>query len=222
MRILFKFPSRERPTKVFKTIANITSLAKNDDYFIWLTLDIDDPSMCNPEVRDRIAQYDKVKSMYGTSLSKIHAINRDMEFTGDWDICVVMSDDMVWTREGFDKIIIEAFEKHFPDLDGVVHIPDQKAGSALITLSILGRKYYERFGYLYNFEYASVYADNEFTEVAKLLSKYLLIKEPMLIHEHSIWGFGEPDALLKRTEDPNIYAKDRAIYFRRKMNNFDL
>lgn len=208
MRICYKFASRERPGKFFKCLDNISSLAKHDDYFILASLDLDDKSMANPEVRDRIKQYPKVVAYYGTSQSKIHAINRDMEFSGDWDILCNHSDDMVFIKEGYDLDILDAFN----GFDGLVHFPDQKVGAKLITYAMMSRGYYDLDGHIYYPRFKSVYADNYQQWLAQKRKQYKYVPLRILDHEHSIWGYGPPDELLKRTEDPVNYERDRKIF----------
>lgn len=222
MKILFKFPSRSRPEKFFACIENIIEMARHDDYSIQATLDADDSTMTTDEVKERISLYPNVKAFWGLSKNKIDAINRDMEFSGEWDVVCVHSDDFWIDSPGFDKSIVENMQKFFPDTDGVLHYPDQKAGNRLITYSILGRKYFERRGHLYNTCYDSVYADNEFTDISKLLGKYQYIPERRITHRHSIWGWGPPDELLLKTEDKAVYAKDHQTYINNKDNNFYL
>lgn len=222
MKILFKLPSRSRKVKMFSCIDNIISMARHDDYKIQLTLDYDDKEVIGNDVKERIASYgDKVYALWGKAENKIHAVNKDMEFSGDWDICCVHSDDFWITKPGFDQSIIDNMRNNFPDLDGVLHYPDQKIGKKFITYSILGRKYFERFNYLY-YPYISVYADNEFTDVSKILGRYKYVPENYLEHRHNRWGFGPPDELLKKTEDPMNYKIDRETYLKRKSNNFYL
>lgn len=222
MKIIYKLPSRSRCKKMFSCIDNIISMSKHDDYKIQLTLDYDDIDVIGDDVKKMIASYGgRVHAIYGHSENKIFAVNRDMEFSGDWDICCVHSDDFWITKPGFDQSIIVNMLTWFPDLDGVLHYPDQKIGKKFITYSILGRKYFERFNYLY-YPYVSVYADNEFTDVAKILGRYKYVPENYLEHRHVRWGFGKPDALLQKTEDPMNYKLDRETYLKRKSNNFYL
>ena len=210
MRILYKFPSRERPDKFFACLDNITSLARHNDYLILCSFDLDDETMCNSEVRDKIAQYPKVITYWGTSKNKIDAVNRDLCFAPPFDILCVHSDDMWFIKEGFDLDIIEAFR----DFKGLVHFPDQQAGAKLITYPIMHREYYEIDGYIYRPCFDSVYADNYQQHIAKKRDKYKFINEKILEHRHSIWGFGKPDNLLKKTEDPKVYKKDRETFQR--------
>jgi hypothetical protein len=223
MKILYKFPSRSRKNKMFACIDNIIAMAKHDDYKIQLTLDYDDKEVIGNEVKERIDSYgDKVKAIYGCSETKIQAVNRDMEFSGEWDVVCLHSDDFWITKPGFDVSIVENMKHYFPDTDGVLHFPDQVQKQKLITYSIQGRKYFERFNYLFFGGYISVYADNEFTEVSKRLKRYVYIPEFYLEHRHKRFGFGPADALLKKTEDPMNYKTDGALFRERQKYNFYL
>lgn len=219
-KILYKFPTRERPEKAFAAIDNIISMSRHDNYEILLTLDIDDESMRGDEVKVRIASYDgKVRAIWGTSEGKIHACNRDMEFAGEFYILCLHSDDQWFVKEGFDLDILQAFESSF---SGLVHFPDSFVNERLCTYAMISKDYFDRFGYIYNLEFYSVYADNELQDVAKILNKYKYVNKHIFEHRHFVHGYGGRDDLLKRTEDPANYARDKAIYEKHKLNNFCL
>lgn len=225
MKICYIFPSRSRPDKFFRTIDNICSFSAKDDYFIIASLDLDDPSMTAPDIRERIVANKKVLAIYGTSTGKVNAINRDLAcIPEDTDIIILISDDMILTQPGFDDIIRIDMQKYFNDLDGVLHYPDgTPVRDRVITLSVLGYNYFKRFGYLYHPEYTSLWCDLEFTEVAKKLGKYKYLPNTNFFrHEHPVWSNGQMkyDALMTKNE--NYYHSDKAIYFKRLENNFDL
>jgi hypothetical protein len=222
MNILYKFPSRSRCHKFFKTLNNIHELSDLDTFSIMATLDIDDREMANEEVKQRLLDYPKVKAIYGTSKTKIEACNRDMEFSGEWDIVVLVSDDMEFLVKGFDRIIVEEMEKAFPDLDGILHFPDSHGKWELSVLSIIGRTYFERTGHFYNPEYDSQWADNEYTDVATILNKRHFVCRRIYDHMHHIWGKSQKDELNIRNDDMNLYVKDNQTYLRRKANNFGI
>ena len=54
----------------------------------------------------------------------------------------------------------------------------------LITFSILGKKLYEYFGYIYHPDYKSLYCDDEFTQEVKRLGKEKYIDKVIISHEH--------------------------------------
>lgn len=210
MKILYNLATRERVEKVINCIENIISMSRHDNFLILIVADMDDDSMFNQEMVDRINSYPKVKLSFGTSTGKINAINRDVFMAGEFDILCNHSDDMHFTKEGFDLDILEAFE----DYKGLVHFPDQVAGNRLITYAMMHKYYYDLDGYIYNPEFKSVYADNHQQDVAKKRNLYKFVDKKILEHRHFSWGYGEKDALLERTENPLMYAQDKATYNR--------
>lgn len=219
MRILIKFASRSRPAKFFAALDNIVTNATHHDYIIVVSADYDDLSMFNPEVRDNADKYKNLYMHYGESKSKVDAINRDLEFYTDWDILINMSDDMEFIRHGFDSIIVAEFKRR-ADTDVFLHYPDQAAGSALCTMSIMGRQYFNRFNYIYHPDYKSLWCDNEAQEVSKILRRYVFVKTRLFNHNHPAWGLAPTDALMIHTE--SFHDEDKATFERRKLKNFYL
>jgi len=219
MKILYKFPTRTRPDRFFKCLDNMHSMMRHSDFEIQVTCDIDDDTMTSPGVRDRIASYPNTYVIYGTSLSKVDAINRDMGLFTGWDILINMSDDMEFTQPGFDMQIISDYSS-LPFGDVLIHYPDQAAGAALITMAITDKKYYDRFGYIYNPDYKSLFCDNEQQEVAKRLGRYKFFKRRLFNHNHPAWGLAPMDALIRHTE--SFHEQDKATFERRKAINFGI
>lgn len=219
MKILYKFPSRSRPDKLFKCLDNMTAMMRHDNYAIEITADLDDDTMFNPTVTGRIENYKNTRIHYGISTSKVSAINRDMELFQDWDILINMSDDMEFIQSGFDTLILQDYAK-FAVGDVLMHYPDQAAGAALITMAIMDRKYYDRFNYIYNPEYKSLFCDNEQQEVAKLLGRYVFIKRRLFNHNHPAWGLAPVDALMTHTE--SFHKVDKETFERRKLIKFGI
>jgi hypothetical protein len=131
-----------------------------------------------------------------------------------------MSDDMVFTKNGFDLIIKSDFIQYFPQFDGVMHYPDQDAGEKLMTLSILGRNYYLRFNYIYHPDYTSLWCDNEAMEVSMMLGKYRYSPVRMFDHIHPAYGHCQTDEQYRHTE--SFYHSDNAVYLQRKQKGFKL
>ena len=89
-----------------------------------------------------------------------------------------------------------------------------------MTMSIIGRKYFDRTGYIYNPEYVTWFSDEEETEKAKLLGKYQFINQRLFGHNHYILGTGIKDELNKRNDQSVLIEKDRETFNRRKLINF--
>lgn len=225
MKLIYKFPSRHRPDKFFAALENIKSLTTWRNYSVLATLDEDDPTMNNQEVKDRISRdYPEVLPIYGTSTSKVHACNRDMDKIdlNEFAIVILMSDDMLFCKEGFDNIIRSSMDQYFPNLDGVLHFPDSHGKFELSVLSIMGVEYYRMFGYLYHPDYLVMFCDNEYTDVARILNKYAFVKKKIYDHMHHIWGLSTKDELNIRNDDHSLYHKDNQTYLQRKSTNFGI
>lgn len=224
MKISFIFPSKNRPHKCISGIENIRGLSVSDDYEIICAFDEDDPTTNNDHFKSQIQQQEKVKSFYGISHSKIAACNREIHnISPDTSIICLFSDDMVFLNYGFDKEIRKAFNEHFPCLDGIIHFPDGHTGNRTMTLTLMGINLFKQLGYLYWPEYFSVYADNDLTEMCRLMGKYKFVDKNIFIHNHPIWGGGvQWDDQYRKWESQLYYKKDGETFKKRKESNFGL
>lgn len=217
MRIVYKFPSRSRPAKFFACLDNILAMGRHDDFIIIPTLDDNDHTI-NDIFKKRLVEYGpKVLPVFGRSTSKIHAVNRDMP-ASPWDIVIATSDDMEYVQEGFDLEIINHMMTLFPDTDGVLHYPDGYAHGDILSLPVIGRKYYERFGYIYHPSYQSLFCDEEAILVARNLGKLASLQDNLFRHNHPTWTGVQMDAQYKYTE--RFHAVDKNTFIRRRQRNF--
>ena len=210
MTILYNFATRSRPDKFKACIENMQSLAIHP-YKILVKADLDDSSMG----QDYVPKHDNIIYAYGNSDSKIHAINRDIDKVNDWDILVNVSDDQLFNKYGFDDTIINSFDNN----DQFLHFPDGNR-SDLATMSIMGRKYFERFNYVYHPTYKSLWCDNEAQEVAISLGCYKFCNTHIFDHLHPAFGKGNYDAQYRKTESYSMM--DKANYELRKFYGFPI
>jgi hypothetical protein len=218
MTICYSFASRSRPARFFETLDNIIVNSASNDFFIVAKLDDDDMAMNDPLIKQKIADnYPMVIVKWGMSKSKIHAINRDLEELSHWDIMVCVSDDMRFRTYGFDNIIRRAMPVN---LDALIHCPDDYAKERVCTVAILGRKYYERDGFIYRDCYYSMFCDDEQTEVSKLRGCYIFLPEVQIEHLHySNNAKAKKDELYWRND---TYNKDKEVFLKRQSLNFKL
>ena len=221
MRLLIKFPTRNRKSKFFTVLEQYQTLCEDiENTFFLITLDNDDEEMNSPEVVNIFSTFKNIKYVYGDSTSKIHAINRDLETENEWDIVLLASDDMTPKVKGYDNIIRNKMKEHYPETDGILWFNDGHQGTTLNTLSILGKKYYERFNYIYYPEYKSMWSDNEFMSVGNILEKQTYFDEVIIEHEHPDWGFGGKDSIhIKNVENE---THDKNLFLNRQSNKFYL
>jgi hypothetical protein len=221
MKILIKFPTRGRIFKFFTVLDQYYSMSNDlDNIKFLITIDSDDIIMNNPEVIKMFEKYKNLTYIFGDSKTKVEAVNRDMGVINDWDILLLASDDMIPKVKGYDDIIRNNMKKYFSDTDGVLWFNDGYQQRKLNTLCILGRKYYERFNYIYNPEYKSVWCDNEFMNVADILKKQIYFDNVIIKHEHPDWGFGGRDIV--HTLNSQNELSDKYLYLERLKNNFYL
>jgi len=220
MKFLFKYATRGRPEWFMQTLDRYYAMlsGKNEYQFV-ITIDKDDESMNNDTMLECLDMQDYLRYFIGKHNSKIEAINADINPYWEWDILFVISDDMVPVEPGFDVLIAEAMQKHFPDMNGALHYPDgccNTGPKSAITLTIMGKKLYEHFGYIYHPDYKSFYCDNEFADEVYAMKRCVYI--PQIIVKH-IWTGG--------TKGDNTYklntkkgAGDEATYNKRKQEGF--
>lgn len=221
MKILFKLVSRSRPQYFFKTLDNIHAMvADKDNYHVACTLDIDDDTMNNEEVKQKLSSYPNTTHIWGYSKSKIDAFNRDIEHFTEWDILIAVSDDMEFIVYGFDNLVREAFQYNAPDLDALMHFPDNDAKIAVPVLYIAGHKYFQRDLWIYNPIYWSVFPDNESMEVAILRKKYFYMGIQILNHLNRAYGHLPRDPMFNKQQD--MWGHDERLFNIRKANNFGL
>ena len=213
MNILVKYPTRGRRDQFFDTVQRYISTATTDQWQFLVSTDTNDRWMSD------VTTVTNGVVVHGESRNKVDAINRDIDQSEyPWDIVLVIPDDMWPTGDGWDAKIISAMEQYYPDLDGMLWFNDGRQ-DAICTIPVLGRKYYDRFGYIYHPDYASFFCDDEQTAVATALGRVAKIDECIIKHEHPAWGGSMPrDQLYIRND--RYWRQDKNLFIRRKLHNF--
>ena len=219
MKLLIKFPTKVRAKKFLNVLGKYVRFMEDKTNKVIVSCDLDDISMKENYVTEVINTYDNVELQFSDNKSKIEAINRGMDEL-DFDIVLLASDDMVPMVKGYDTIIKNRMKETYPDTDGVLWFNDGYKGKELNTLCILGKKYYDRFGYIYHPSYNSVWCDNEFMDVANILGRQTYFNEVIIRHQHPDWGFGSNDTI--HMSNIKHESADRLTYDRRKQQNFSL
>lgn len=214
MKILFKYPTKGRPEWFKSTLEKYYQLlsGENECRFI-ISMDTDDMTMNNGQIWNYLNDKPNLTYFYGSHANKVQACNDNMDY--DFDILVLVSDDMIPQAKGFDKIISDDMKNYFPGLDGALHYPDGRVGSALMTQLIMGINLYRKLGYIYYPAYHSQWCDNEAMEVAQKLNKYIFIDNLIVVHE---WKRNGTDEVYNVSDGQ--YINDKKIYEWRKERGF--
>lgn len=225
MKILCKFPTFSRPERFQQSLQQAMHLSNDKDIKYLITLDGNDSKL--GEYVNIIKELPNCRFIIGNSSGKISAINRDMNEVSDYDILVLMSDDMVAMVKGWDSIIKEEMALHFTKEDGSLSEGviwyDDGYKSNINMMPIMTKAAVYRFGYIYHPSYMSLWCDNEFTEVWNALGKQ--VKRDLCLFEHRHYARAAKwhhtiDPLMRRNE--SYYIQDKSTYDLRKSKNFGL
>lgn len=225
MKILLKCPTRSRPKKILETLGLYIRMASQLDRLgVAVSCDDDDPTMqTTPELESLLSRCAWHKVFRSPNRSKIEACNANMhDIEWDWDIVVLVSDDMIPKLRGYDDTIRNYMLASFPTCDGVLWFNDGYQDDRLNTLCIFGRRFYERQGYIYAPEYKSLFCDTELTDQCRTIykDKCLYIPYCLIRHEHPGTGFpGAMDKLYQHNQ--TFWNTDMYTYIRRKSYAYD-
>ena len=144
-----------------------------------------------------------------------------MDIFEGWKILINTSDDMHFEIKGFDEIIRQDFKGNY---DKVLHYSDGNQHGNLMTMSIMGSDYYNRFNYIYHPDYKSLWCDVEATEVAHLLGKYEYMGDSKILfrHLHPAWGLAEYDEQYRKTESEEFNKSDYSLFKYRRSEDYFL
>jgi hypothetical protein len=228
MRILLKCPTRSRPAQFLKVLNQYVSFANHPNLIgICISCDIDDTTMTNTNVQQSIKNITHrvawSEIYYGNNTSKIEAVNADISsINWPWEMVVLVSDDMVPQVKGYDDVLRSHMIANFSNTDGILWVNDGSQGNHLNTISIMGRKMYDSFGYLYHPAYKSLFCDTEFTDLCKgpLASKCTYIPYMLIRHEHPGNGFPQRNDALY-IKNVSFWNQDMMTYILRKKYEYD-
>jgi hypothetical protein len=214
MNLLIHFPVKGHHDKFFETLLSYYENLDSSEN-VQFNIVVEENDFDKDEL-EYLRNFVNLKVNIVNSKNKIEAINSCIPDDG-WGVLMLASHDMIPIKQGFDTYIVRAMSNVFPDTDGVLWYLDERKPD-VCTLAVLGKKYYDRFGYIYNNSYVSAFCDNEFGEVAEKLGKCFRIDYPITRHDHPIWTGEEFDKEKFFSE----LAIDKKTYIERKENNFGL
>lgn len=217
-------PSRGRVSEAFKAGSKWIRDAGEPVEYI-LSIDYDDPHkglyqakfLGNGLVCDRsgvgVGAWRHDGILESGNRSAVDAINNAAKHSTS-DIIVVMSDDFDCPPQWATALLRLTEGK----TDWIAKTPDgiQKW---IITLPIMDRTYYNRFGYIYYPEYRHMFCDTEMTCVGDLLQKTIKLDIPFK-HNHYSTGASKKDPVSERAD--STWGQGEALFIERARKNFDL
>jgi hypothetical protein len=200
------------------TILKWTQRASPDaDYEYLISIDDDDPKYnLYHEWLYKIVG-DKIKLHVNMNKNAIEAINRVAHF-GRGDVFIIVSDDFECPHE-WDKLLSANL---FDKTDFVAKVNDGTP-SWIVTLPIVHKEFYNRFGYIYNSEYEHMFCDTEMTCVAGLLGKLIYLDHLGFVFPHK--HYTQPDGMKKdevNEKNDSTWIHGESVFRKRINENFGL
>lgn len=217
MRFVFKYPTRRRPKLFCSTLKTWRAmLSKRHQVKFVVSIDEDDTLMNSPIMHSFMGRQRDLTYYIGNSQSKIQAVNADLDQCGDYDVLVLMSDDMVPVVRGYDEVIAQHMRLNFPNFDGALHFDDGFNVNNLNTLPIMGKQLVDKWGYVYHPSYISTHCDDEFQAVTERDGKVTKINRCIIKHEwDKLTGH---DELFK--QNGKFFATDQLNWEKRRAAGF--
>lgn len=157
--------------------------------------------------------------LYGNCLvsenrSAVDAINNAAKVsTGD--ILIVVSDDSDCPRNWVEKILNATSHKR----DWMLKVNDG-IQRWLITMPIMDRAYYNRFGYVYYPEYSHMFCDTELTHVADILNRTIKRNDLEFRHNHYSVTKAKRDEVSIKADA--TWNQGKQLYLQRVKESFGL
>lgn len=206
-------PSRSRYLKALETKRKWYDAANNRRKNVeeWI-ISIDYNDLYKEAYRDTFGMGD-AKVICNPNRSAVDAINEGAKVASR-NILMVVSDDTE-PCQGWDDKIIEATKgkKDFilKTQDGIQ--------PWIITMPVMDRAYYNRFGYIYHPDYLHMFCDTELTCVADITGRKITSKL-LFPHKHYSVTKQAADAVAKRND--STWAQGEKLFLERYKRNFDL
>lgn len=202
MRISIIHPTRHRLKQALNTRAKWLLNADGEVEYIY-SFDTDDLTV--PSWMDGIRN---------PNTSAIEAINRAAEVASG-DLFVVVSDDFNEPPEHWDTMLLA----EIGDRRDLVLKTRDGIQNTLVTLPILDRTYYNRFGYVYSPEYGHLFADTEMTVVSMMLGRYIK-SDLVFLHNHYSIGKVDRDAVNEKND--LTWEQGEKVFGSRLIDNFGI
>lgn len=189
-----------------------------------VSCDVGDGSMSDTtDLQRLLRQCAWSRIFYSPNRNKIEACNANMnEIDWEWDVVVLVSDDMIPQIRGYDDVIRNHMLAKYPDRNGILWFNDGFQGDKLNTLCVYGRAFYEEQGYMYHPDYKSLFCDTELTDKCRneYRDRCTYIPYCIIRHEHPGTGYGQNMDALYATNQ-KYWNEDMYTYIRRKTYAYD-
>lgn len=204
-------PSRGRYQQAYDTVFNWVGKCDKENFEYILSLDEDMYESMFYGAKFGTRGFPKI--VYNKNKSAIEAINNAAKIaTGD--ILIVVSDDTD-CPEHWDTLLLQALEGK----SDFCAKTDDGLQPTLITMPIMDRVYYERYGYVYFEGYRHLFADQELTSIALMTGKYIKL-DISFPHLHYSTGKSPKDEI--NVKNDLTWSQGERLFNERLKTNFGI
>lgn len=229
IKISILHPTFERPQMSYKAFREWSSNASHPNEIEYL-LGLDESDR-------RIREYEEVFSKeknessvgrfllnIGPSSCAVQALNRIATMISPTSELIVEVLDDVSCFKGWDDALFKLLENvnNFEEPKMICTHDGLRDYGVVFTQPIMNRACYNKFGYVIYPEYTSMFADNDFTEVARRTGFIINAPHIMFKHNHYTIGGNPIDSTYQRRNNQEEFNKNHLIYQQRHSRNFDL
>ena len=220
MTISVLHPTRGRKQQALKTMSKwLFNADKPYDIEYIFSTDIDDTDKWTsridilPNFLLNSSQIMHIEVLKNNNKSAIEAINfAAARCSGD--LIIVVSDDFD-CLEHWDTLLLQVLE----DKSDFCAKTADGLQPTLITMPIMDRIYYERYGYIYHPDYNHMFADQELTSVALMTGKYIKL-DLIFPHNHYTTGKTPKDEI--NIKNDLTWRQGETLFNERLKTNFGI
>lgn len=209
-RIAIVLGSRGRPTRLESFIKSLRDLSDSPtSYKVYVYVDEDDLPTIDYS-RHLKETYEQLYFHVGPRIIMSDMINKLYPFTEE-DIIFLGGDDLLMRTNGWDSVIIEAYEKCEDKIllcygsDGGERVHTQKN---FATHPIISKKWVEIQGYITPPYFSCDYADTWLNDLANDLNRK---KKLPIYNEHMHWTLGKSDIDMTYFENRQRFENDNVL-----------
>lgn len=201
-------PTRLRPEKSLATIERWVRQA-GCEVEVLVSLDTDDPLL---SLYQKLFSTTDHKLIISNNRSAVDAVNNAAK-QAKGDLFIVVSDDFDCQGNWGQRLMRVVDGKS----DFVVKI-DDGVQRWIITLPILDRVYYERYGYVYHPDFLHMFVDTYFTHQAEAQAKIVRAEHLKFPHQHYSITRSKKDAVSDKAD--KTWHQGKSLYLRLVRENF--
>jgi hypothetical protein len=213
LKITIIHPTRQRPERAYEIYEHWIKNAHNPNNIEYiLSVDTTDTSDYSKFSERTYLGGDQI--IRNNNRSAVDAVNNAAKVSNG-DILIVVSDDFNCHKRWDTNILRAAQSK----TDWLMKTQD-KTQPWIITLPIMDRAFYNRFGYIYYPSYSHKFVDTDLTSVGDLLKRTINAKHLLFEHKHYSTGKNAKDAVSEKAD--STWNQGEKLYLERYSRNFDL